>query len=373
MKKIFIFTAVALICALSVFSVKADTYDDILSGNGGNKVIESLPDSAEKSLNDIGIDSFDYKNLDKLDFNKIISGILNAAAEGSKKPLKAFTAVIAVMILYSVLYGVKTSLDGSLQPVLSLSVTLCITCVLVIPLTGFITDAVEVIRTSSDFMIGFIPLMVMVLSMSGKPVSAAGYYGMTVFSAQAVSRISSGVIAPFMKIFLALSVSSSISPNINLSGIIRFISKFTKILLVFSMSIFTGILSFKQVLSMGADNLSSRAVRLSLSSFVPIVGSALSEAYRTVQGSLGLLKSGIGIISIIALIAVYLPVVIQCLFWMITLSFSKSVGEILNLREPCVLLESVYSVISTLFAVILCMIMLFIISTSVVIMLGGAQ
>lgn len=371
MKRLTVLIAVLFIALVSVFPVKADTYDDFLNDNNASQALDKLPESAKKSLKDIGIDSFSYKDLENLDLNKIISSILNIAGSQGETPLKAFAAVIAVMLLYSMLYGVKNSAEGSLQPVISVSVTLCITCILVLPLMDFITNTVDVIKISSDFMTAYVPLMVLAISMSGQPVSAAGYYGLMMFMGQGVSRVSSEIISPFMKIFLALGVSSSISPNINLNGIVQFISKFTRILLVFCMSIFTGVLSFKQVISMGADSVSSRAVRLSLSSFVPIVGSALSEAYRTVQGSIGLLKSGIGIISIIALAAVYLPIIIKCLFWMLTLGFAKAVGEVLNLREPCTLLMSVYSVISTLFAVILCMIMLFIISTSIVIMLGG--
>ncbi|MCH5304320.1 MAG: stage III sporulation protein AE, partial [Ruminococcus sp.] len=219
--------------------------------------------------------------------------------------------------------------------------------------------------------LSYIPLMVLAMSLSGQIASGAGYYSIMLFSGQAVARIASDIIAPFMKIFLALSVASSISPNINLSGIVRYISKITKWILAFSMTVFTAILGFKQVISMGADSVSSRAVKFSLSSFVPIVGSALSEAYRTVQGSFTVLKSGVGIVAIIALIAIYLPTVLQSVFWILTLGLSKSVGEVLGLREPCFLLEAVSMVVTTLFAVILCVISIFIISTALIIVLGG--
>ncbi len=371
MKKSIVIICVLFVVFLSVFSAKADTYDDFLSESQSNEVFDSLPDDAKSALNDIGIDGFDYKSLENIKPDKITESILNAISVQGKTPLRVFLTVISVMLLYSILYGLKNSLDGALQPVMSLGVTLCITCVLVLPLTEFITSTVNVIITSSDFMLAYVPLMVLALGLSGQPISGAGYYSVMIFTGQAVGNIASKIVAPFLKIFLALGISSAISPNINLSGMIRFISKLTKIILAFSVSIFTGVLSFKQVISMGADTLSSRAVRFSISSFVPIVGSALSEAYRTVQGSVGLLKSGIGIVSVVALLAVYLPVIVQALFWMLTLALAKAVGEVLNLREPCVLLESVYTVISTLFSIILCMIMIFIISSSAVVILGG--
>lgn len=371
MKKILVFVFVFFIVMMSVFPASADTYNDFIKEYKADEALDSLPDDAKKSLNDIGLDGFDYSALENLSLSNILSEILNTAGEQSKTPLKAFTAVIAIILLYSILYSVKTTLEGSLQPVLSICVTLCISVALVIPLTGFITSAVEVIKVSANFMLSYIPLMVLAMSVSGQIASGAGYYGIMLFSGQAVTRIASDIIAPFMKIFLAISVASSVSPNINLSGIVRYISKITKWILAFSMSIFTAVLGFKQIISMGADSVSSRAVRFSLSSFVPIVGSALSEAYRTVQGSFGLLKSGVGIIAIIALIAVYLPTVLQSVFWILTLGLSKTVGEVMGLREPCFLLEAVNTVVTTIFAVILCIMSIFIISTAVVILLGG--
>lgn len=371
MKKILVFICVFVLALFFSVSAKAAVYDEFLKESSPDEVFDSLPDNTKSALNDLGIKGFDYSAFKNIKPDRIINRILDIAAKESKNPLKAFCSVLAVLLLYSVLYSVKNFAQTTLQPVLSLIVTLCICCALVIPLTGFIENTVNVIKSSSDFMLAYVPLMVFALGLSGHPVSGAGYYGIMIFTGQAVGRIASRIVAPFMKIFLAVGISSAISPNINLSGIVRFISKYTRIILIFSVSIFTGVLGFKQVLDMGADSLSSKAVRLSLSSFVPVIGSALSEAYRTVQGSVGLLKSGIGIVSILALIAVYAPVLIQCLFWMLALGVSKAAGEVLNLREPCILLESVYTVVSTLFSVILCMIMIFIISSTVVIMLGG--
>lgn len=373
MKKILIFVFITVVICLSVFSVSAENYDDYIDDNSKKEAVNVLPDNVQSFLKEFGLDTFNFSKLSNLSLKKVFPEFLNTVSSESKNPMKAFAAIIAVMLLYSIIYGVKNSLENTLQPVISVSVTLCIICILVIPLTGFTESVVNTIKTASDFMIAYIPIMVFTLGLSGQPISSACYYTVMMFTAQSVSRISSAVIAPFMKIFLAVSVSSGISPNVNLSGIIRFISKFTRILLVFSMSIFTGVLSFKQIISAGADTLSSRAVRLSLTSFVPIVGSALSEAYRTVQGSVGLLKSGIGIISVIAAVVLFSPAIVQCVFWMLTLSFSKSIAEILNLREPCAILESIYSVISTLFAVALCMTLIFIISSAVVVLLGGSS
>lgn len=171
--------------------------------------------------------------------------------------------------------------------------------------------------------------------------------------------------------FLGLSITSSVSPSVNLSGFMSMISKSVKWLLGFAMTIFTAVLTFRQLISVSVDNVSTRAVRFTLNSFIPIVGSALSDAYKVVQGSIGLLKSGIGIIVILSVTIVFMPVILQGVMWMFTLWIGKSTAEVLNLNGPAKLLENISSVFSTLIAVLLCIMSIYILSTAAVIMLGG--
>ena len=105
---------------------------------------------------------------------------------------------------------------------------------------------------------------------------------------------------------------------------------------------------------------------------MPVVGSALSEAYKTVQSSIGLLRSGVGVFALLAVIAVFMPVVIKCLWWLLVLWLSKSAGELMGLKEPCFLLESVSSVFSVILAITLSVCAVFVISTAALFILGGS-
>ena len=141
-------------------------------------------------------------------------------------------------------------------------------------------------------------------------------------------------------------------------------------ILGFAMTIFTAVLSFRQIITVSTDDISTRAVRFTLSSFIPIVGSALSEAYKTVQGSVNLLKSGLGVFVIISIAFVFLPVIFQCILWIFTLTVGKSIAEVLDISKVKDLLEGICSVLSTLLAIVLCIMSIYIISTALVLLLG---
>ena len=350
------------------------TFESLLNQSNAESLIEQLPKSSKESLENIGADTADVYKLSNLSFFDFVKEILSVFAGQAKAPLKTIGTVLAIMLLYAVFDSYKDSLKISpTQQVLDTVVTLCITCAIVIPITSVIAYATSAIKSAGTFMLSYIPIMAVVLIASGRQLAGSSYYASMILAGEGVVQISSNVITPVLNGFLGISVTSAVTPNINLKGVTQLLNKLIKWSLAFIMTIFSGFLTFKSIIATAVDNVSVRAVRFTLSSFIPIVGSALSEAYKTVQSSVNMLKSGIGVLVIIAVGFIFLPVISQCLIWMISLNISKSVGEVLNLTLPCTLIGNVISVISTLFAVITCIMSVFIISTAVILMAGGAS
>ena len=171
--------------------------------------------------------------------------------------------------------------------------------------------------------------------------------------------------------FLGVSLCTTSVPSLKLDSLTDLFSKTIKWLLSFSFTIFSALLTFRTLITTSIDNVSTRAVRFTMSSFVPVVGAALSEAYKTVQGSILILKNGIGVFVILAVAIVFLPIVLRLLLWSFALNFCKTISEILGVTVPCRLLKSMSTVLSVLLAVVLCVMALFVISTALIITVGG--
>lgn len=372
MKKVLSVIVILLIFLLCDVHSSATTYDDLKENSGVNNLYNILPDDAKNSLSSLGINGVDFSELSKVSFSDFISEIGKTLKVQSITPLKTISTIIGIMLLYSLLYNLKSSSKTSpMENVLSVCITLCITCAIVMPITSVISSSVNTINTASDFMLAYIPVMLFVMVSGGYSVSGASYYSLMIFAGQAVGQVSSNVLTPFLNLYLGLSVSSAVSPSVNLNGFLQTVSKIVKWLLGFLMTVFTALLTFRQLITTAMDSVSTRAIRFTLTSLVPVVGSALSDAYKTVQSSVGLLKSGVGIFVIFSVAIVFLPSLIQCLLWILSLNLCKSVGEIFNLNEPVKLLSSLSIVITTLFAILLCIMSVFIILTALVLLLGG--
>lgn len=333
-------------------------------------IYNSLSDEAKQSLVDIGAASADPNALSEISFNSIVAEILDLAGENVSSPLKGLISITALLLLSSILSAYKSTLNSDISTALNITTTLCITCAVAVPAISVINNTASVISTASNLMIAYIPIMVVIMATSGHAVSGASYYSMMLAAGEGVGQLSSKVIVPLLNMFLGLSITSSVSPDINLSGFINMFSKAVKWILGFGMTIFTAVLALKQLITSSLDDVSTRAVRFTLNSFIPIVGSALSDAYKTVLGSVGLLKSGVGVFVILSVAVVFLPVILQSIMWIFTLWIGKSTAEVLGLSQPAKLLEAINVVFSTMLAILLCIMSIYIISTAIVLIAG---
>lgn len=369
-KLIIILCTILTVMSVSSFKVKAEdngmTYDF-------SAVYDSLSDEVRQSLDNIGADSADANKLNDISFQSVIDEIARTASQSAKSPLKGLISIIGILLLCSLLSTYKNTLSSNVSTTINIVSSLCITCAVAMPAIAAINNAASVIEISTNLMLAYIPIIAAVMAASGQAVSSGTYYAAMIAAGEGVGQLSSKVIVPFLDMFLGFSITSSITPNVNLSGFTNIIAKVIKWILSFSMTVFTSILTIKQLISNSLDSVSGRAVRFALTSFVPVVGAALSDAYKTVQGSVSLLKSGMGIFVIIAVAFVYLPVIIECFMWVISLWIGKAAADVLSLPQTSKLLQSISTVFTTLIAILLCIMSIYLISSAVVLIIGGGS
>ncbi len=333
-------------------------------------VYQNLSDEASRALSELGVTSADADALSALSFENVMAALSKMAGSGMTAPLKGLITMTAVLLLCSMLTAYQNSLTESGETVQTVAV-LCLSGAVAVPAVGFIGTAGDVIAQCANLFLAYIPMMAVMLAASGKAVSSASYQALTVAAGQGVMRVSSDMILPLLHIFLGIAVSSGIAPQVGLGGFLSLITKLTKWLLGFVMAIFTAVLSLRQAASGALDSLGSKAARFALSSFVPVVGSALSEAYKTVQGSLHVLRSGLGIFVILALAFTFLPVLLQGLGWSLCLFVGKALAEALGVSHCAKLLEALGTVFSTLTAVLLCVPAVLLIAAAAAFAIGG--
>lgn len=347
-------------------------YQEQYDSSGAKKLFDELPNEVKKSFDGIGVNGANFNEIMDIDPESVLENILNTAKKKIPGPLKSISIVLAVILLNAIFTALKISIgEKSLSAVLGVVSTLCICMVIVTPIVEFIGHVATIIKSSTIFLLCYIPVMVGIMVASGQALSAVAFSSMMVFLGDVITQISSGFLVPLLNIFLTISVVCAISPRFKFSGLSELFSKIIKCVLGFAMTIFSGILTTKSLIGATVDSVNSKTMKFVLSSFVPIVGSALGDAYLTVQGCVKILKSGVGAFFIIAVGFVFLPAVVECIVWVMSLSICAVVGDIFELSNISTLLKNIGKVISTLLAIILCIMTILIISTVMVLSIGG--
>lgn len=385
MKK-FIFLMVFFITILlSSFTVYADMedateyttegiYNSQYEQSGADALLRELTPEVKKQLKDIGVTSPSWQELNSMSFFDIFGSIMNTIQQQSVTPLNCVVKIMGVVMLVALINSVKSSLgSSSLTAVLNSVATLTVSIILIQPVCQTIEYSTTIIKLSADFMLIFIPVMAGIMLTMGQSLQAAGSYTMVMGAGTAVSQISNNILVPLLNTFLGISVVSGISQRVNLNGFCELINKVLKWVLTFTMSVFTAILTMQSIISSSADSAGVKATRFAISSFVPLVGGALSEAYQTVRGCMGMLKSGVGVFAILATGTIYLPAIISCLLWLAAINIAIALAGVFDMGDIIKLLKSVTTVINSLIAILLCCMIIFIVSSAIMLMAGGVS
>lgn len=374
MKKLLILLIVLIIPFSVSTTVFASSYSDALEEIGGGSLTDSLDDKSKEILNNFGVDEKDYNSIINMSFSGVFKEIFSIANQEGASPFSSSALILSLLLIYSVFDNFRDGLKNrELKSIADTVFVLIVTVSISTPVISVINRAVNSINNAGSFMILYIPIMAVVLITNGQSITGASYYSLVVMVGEGVTWISKNLVSPLLSVFLGLSVTSAVSSDNNLQGIIKEISKVIKWIIGFAMTVFSGLLTFKTLITTSADTVSTRAVRFTLSSFIPIVGSALSEAYKTIQGSMCLLKTGLGVFVIISVVVVFLPIIINCLLWIISLNITSGIGDMLGVKGPVSVIKSCSTVLSTLLVIILCVMAIYVISTAIILTMGNGN
>ena len=350
----------------------AAVYSEQYRASGADGLSDSMPQETRTVLRELHIDPSEPDSLAKLDAGNVFEQALAMIADRIKAPVRACAAVVGVLLLCAVVGALGGGQHGeTLTGVYSYCAALAMGVLLLTPLMQSVLSAIESVRSCGIFMAAFVPVFAAVLISAGRAATAAGFQTLVFGAAQAVTQLASTVLAPLVGMYLAIGAAGSLSQGVRLDGISDGVKKAAAWTLGLCMTLFLGILSIQTVVASASDSVGLKTARFFVGSFVPVVGSSLSEALSTVQGCLGLLKSSLGIFAVLTAALILLPSVLEILLWKLTLLFSAAAADVFSLSKVSGSLRAINGALSMLLGIQLCCGALFIISTGVVVMAGG--
>jgi stage III sporulation protein AE len=301
----------------------------------------------------------------------ILSYIWSEIKSKAAYPLKIFAAVIAVIMLSSLVEALEDSAsDKKLTRIYGVICVLVAVTVISAPVSETIKTAATSLGNGGVFMAGYVPVFAGITASSGQITGAASYSIIVIFASNIAVTVAANYMLPILSVCMALGIIEAINPNFSLTGITGAIQKLTQVVVSFSMVIFLGLLSTQTIIGASADTLGVRAAKFAASNFIPVVGSAVADAYTTVKASLGLLRGGVGFFGIAAIFVMIIPPLVEVGLMRLAFTAAEIASDVFGTSSIKILLSNTVKILSLVFSIMICFSVMLIISTAVVMMVG---
>lgn len=375
MKKTALFFIVLLLFSAPVFASEppGGTFDlDAgLDKVGAGELLENLPPEAREFADEMGGD-LKISDLITLPPEKFFDGILSIAKNSLKKPVITFMTSMAVIMICAIAESFRAGMGGEESAtVFSLVGTLAVAGTVLPVVVSCVEATRETIGTFATFIFSYIPILTGVIAASGKPLSASTYNMFVFMGCQMAAGFITTVVLPLIFAYLALCIVGSVMPKVDLEPISSGIKSAVTWVLGLLLSLFVGVMSVQSIVAGAGDSATSKAAKFVIGSFVPVAGGAISDAFSAAQGCINLLRTSLGGFGVIIAAVTFLPLILRIVGIMLAFNVSAAAAKVLGVKGVNSLLKSVASATAILLSVVLAFGLLVIITTTVMLLVGG--
>ncbi len=370
MKRIFKNLIIIMFIAALSFFVGAEAGSEDYKNSVNKDLFSSFDGETKEALELFGIDGIENSVFD-FSFESLSDYFTTNLKDKANSAIKLFFEFLSVLMIISVIEMLKgKSEKGNVLSVLCV----CVLSLLTAQKTyGILNIAVTGAESVNKLMVSFVPIYAGIVAVSGNPVSAATYNSLTLLFAEGVSLFASKILVPFVGVILCLTIAFSMSDVFDCGRFLSAAGKVTNLSLGVAAAFFTGFLSFKNVLSFAADSAGTRGVRFLVSSLIPVVGSAMSDAYSAFSSSINLIKGSVAGVGILAVVLCCLPGITELLLNFVSLSLLSFAAGLFGRNEAASLFKGFSLAIKILLLVLVYEVFIVIISTGLMLSIKGGS
>lgn len=363
MRRIIAFAA-ATVFAVCVFALPASAeYADEISDRLSEIAQSTLNEEAQEAIEGSGVSAEAEQGLSNISFGYIMSYIWESLSEQISAPLKMLGRLLGVILICTMFSSLSDG-AGDLSYVLGIVGTLAVVGVIYEQVSAALTTVCTMLSELNAFMIAYIPVFVGLLTGGGYVLSASGYYIVLMGICEVITLFSERLIVPLCSVVLAVSIAESLCSLYSgrISGMMK---RFMQWALGISATVFVGVLSIRSIIACAADSVSVRAAKFTVSSFIPVIGGAISDAYTTVSGSVALIRSAAGSFGVIAVMLTAIRPIAAVIAMSASVRLASACAEILGQKNISKLLSGVGDVFAIILTISLLMSLIFIIATAI--------
>ncbi|MCL2212814.1 MAG: hypothetical protein FWB93_03175, partial [Oscillospiraceae bacterium] len=198
---------------------------------------------------------------------------------------------------------------------------------------------------------GLLPFIT-ALNIASGSVTTAAVTGVQITLVLAIiSSIAYYALLPILQVCFGLNLTSHVSKSHGLTLISDFVRNGFLFLIGGITAVLGIIFAFQANVAQSADTVALRTMKFAAGSWIPVVGSSVSEALRTVMGSLNLIRSTTGAIGIVSVLMIGLPTILSLAAAKLSFTFAAGIAEMLSCGDVAKMLGGVNKLLNFAIAI----------------------
>lgn len=262
--------------------------------------------------------------------------------------------IIAIALIGSMLQGLKPSNSGKSISNIIHFVTYGIIVVLVlsivVKMVGLTTNTVQTIKAQMD---AIFPILLTFLTAIGGTVSTSVYQPAMALLTGTIMNLFTYVLLPIFIFSVVFSIVSNLSNTVKLDKFTSFFNSSYKWLTGLIFTVFTAFISVQGITAGSIDGISIRTAKFAIKSYVPILGSYLSDGMGIILASSNLIKNAVGATGLFLLLATIISPLIELILFMLILKLVAGIIEPLGNKQIANFISSLSKSMVLLIALII--------------------
>ena len=337
-------------------------------------------DSIAGNLDDVqkqAINSYSFSDLvkkliygegDVFDGNNFFEYILSVILSNLKSILPSFAIITSIGVIYSLIksFSINNKISTS-----NIAYTACFCAValivinIVISLSKKSSQTIMLVEGQIEILY---PIILSLISALGGTYTSASFHPILASLCSLITRLFVTFLIPLFIVIIIFNIVGYMSPNIKLDKFSKFFFSAFSWIVGIVFTIFIGFLSISGLLTSNFDGISIKTAKFALKSYVPILGSYLSDGLSLILTSTLLIKNAVGVAGLIFLLATILSPIFYLIISILLFKLCSALFETLGDEK---LSQFLYTISKTLVLLVVCIIaisLMFVVSISILIM-----
>lgn len=262
------------------------------------------------------------------DSSSVWEALINLIFDNLLAFLPIIATVIAVAILGGMIQSLKPNLGGksigSVVHFATYGVVVILIFTVIMRMISLTTGVLGSIKSQMD---AVFPILLTMLTAVGGSVSVGVYQPAMALLASLIINIFTMFLMPLFLISTVLNLLNNLSSSVKLDKFISFLNSLFKWVIGLVFTVFIGFATIQGITAGSIDGLSIKTAKFAIKSYIPIVGSYISDGLFVVLASSSLIKNAVGACGLLLLAGTILSPIIELIIFMLALKLMAGIIE----------------------------------------------